>query len=116
MGSGQTVAVFGAYGHTGRFVVAELRDRGFTPLLTGRATDQLQALAAAHPGLQARTASVGDPASLDRALDGAAAVINCAGPFASTAAPVIEAALRAGPVRGRRGRDRGQRRHVHAVR
>ena len=32
MGSGQTVAVFGAYGHTGRFVVAELRDRGFVPL------------------------------------------------------------------------------------
>jgi hypothetical protein len=28
-------------------------------------------------------------------LEGAAAVINCAGPFASTAAPVIEAALRA---------------------
>ncbi|NED52816.1 saccharopine dehydrogenase, partial [Micromonospora aurantiaca] len=29
-------------------------------------------------------------------LDGAAAVINTAGPFAATAAPVIEAALRAG--------------------
>lgn len=96
MGSGQTVAVFGAYGHTGRFVVAELRDRGFVPLLAGRDAGRLQALAAAHPGLGARPASVGDPVSLDRALDGAAAVINCAGPFASTAAPVIEAALRAG--------------------
>ena len=51
---------------------------------------------AACPGLDARPASVDDPASLDRALAGAAAVINCAGPFASTAAPVIEAALRAG--------------------
>ena len=30
-------------------------------------------------------ASIDDPASLDRALTGAAAVINCAGPFASTA-------------------------------
>jgi hypothetical protein len=86
------VAVFGAYGHTGRFVTAELRDRGYVPLLSGRDAAKLQALGAS--GL--RPASVDDPASLDRALDGAAAVINCAGPFAVTAAPVIEAALRAG--------------------
>ncbi|TXS41975.1 hypothetical protein EAO72_15795 [Streptomyces sp. or43] len=33
---------------------------------------------------------------MDRALAGAAAVINCAGPFALTGAPVVEAALRAG--------------------
>lgn len=96
MGSGRTVAVFGAYGHTGRFVVAELRERGFVPLLSGRDADKLQALAASHPGLDIRPASIDDPTSLDRALGGAAAVINCAGPFAATAAPVIEAALRAG--------------------
>ncbi|MGW5668336.1 saccharopine dehydrogenase NADP-binding domain-containing protein [Micromonospora sp. NPDC003776] len=96
MVSDKTVAVFGAYGHTGRFVVTELRDRGFVPLLLGRNAGRLRALAAAHPGLDHRVASVDDPASLDRALAGAAAVVNCAGPFASTAAPVIEAALRAG--------------------
>lgn len=96
MGSGRTVAVYGAYGHTGRFVVAELRDRGFVPVLSGRDPEQLRALAASRPGLEARPATVDDPASLDRALAGAAAVINCAGPFAATAAPVIEAALRAG--------------------
>jgi len=96
MESGQKVAVFGAYGHTGRFVVAELRDRGFTPVLSGRDAEKLQALAASQPGLDVRPASVDDPASLDRALAGTAAVINCAGPFATTAAPVIEAALRAG--------------------
>lgn len=96
MESGQMVAVFGAYGHTGRFVVAELRERGFVPILSGRDAGKLRALAASHPGLEARPASVDDPLSLDRALAGAAAVINCAGPFATTAAPVIEAALRAG--------------------
>ncbi|MCO1594026.1 saccharopine dehydrogenase NADP-binding domain-containing protein [Micromonospora sp. RHAY321] len=95
MSSGRTVAVFGAYGHTGRFVVTELRDRGFVPLLIGRDAGRLQALAASHPGLEHRVASVDDPASLDQALKGAAAVINSAGPFASTAAPVIEAAVRA---------------------
>jgi saccharopine dehydrogenase-like NADP-dependent oxidoreductase len=90
------VAVFGAYGHTGRFVVAELRERGFVPVLSGRDAGKLRALAASHPGLEVRPASVDDPGSLDRALAGTAAVINCAGPFATTAAPVIEAALRAG--------------------
>jgi hypothetical protein len=95
--SGQTVAVFGAYGHTGRFVVAQLLDRGFVPVLTGRDADKLRAQAASGgPGLDARPASVDDPASLDRALAGTAAVINCAGPFAVTGGPVIEAALRAG--------------------
>jgi hypothetical protein len=87
------VAVFGAYGHTGRFVVAELIERGLVPVPSGRSQDKLTA---AFPGLSVRPASVDDPASLDRALEGAAAVINCAGPFATTAAPVIEAALRAG--------------------
>ncbi|MGV9310126.1 saccharopine dehydrogenase family protein [Nonomuraea sp. NPDC003727] len=96
MGSGHTVAVFGAYGHTGRFVVAQLLERGSVPVLSGRDADKLKMLAASESGLEARPASVDDPASLDRALAGAAAVINCAGPFADTAAPVIEAALRAG--------------------
>ncbi|GAA1786001.1 saccharopine dehydrogenase family protein [Actinomadura chokoriensis] len=91
----QQVAVFGAYGHTGRFVVAELRERGFVPVLSGRDAGKL-ALLASESGFGARPASVDDPASLDRALHGAAAVINTAGPFAATAAPVIEAALRAG--------------------
>ncbi|MBQ1093455.1 trans-acting enoyl reductase family protein [Streptomyces sp. B93] len=92
----RTVAVFGAYGHTGRFVVAELVERGFVPVLSGRDADKLKELAAARPGLDVRPASVGDPVSLDRALADADAVVNCAGPFATTAAPVIEAALRAG--------------------
>ncbi|MEU0228140.1 saccharopine dehydrogenase NADP-binding domain-containing protein [Streptomyces sp. NPDC006284] len=95
MESGRLVTVFGAYGHTGRFVVAELTARGFVPVLSGRDRRALDELADAH-GLQARVASVDDPASLDRALAGTAAVINCAGPFASTTGPVIEASLRAG--------------------
>lgn len=95
MSSAATVAVFGAYGHTGRFVVAELRERGYVPLLVGRDPGKLQAMAI-DSGLEHRAASVDDPGSLDRALRGTAAVVNCAGPFAATATPVIEAALRAG--------------------
>ena len=96
MASNKTVTVYGAYGHTGRFVVSELRRRGWTPILSGRDAGKLQAFGTEHPGLKLRPASVDEPVSLDRALAGAAAVINCAGPFASTSAPLIEAAMRAG--------------------
>jgi uncharacterized protein YbjT (DUF2867 family) len=92
----RTVAVFGAYGHTAAFVLGELRRRGCTPLLVGRDAAKLHSAAQAHPGAQVRVASVADPTSLDRAVSGAAAVINCAGPFADTAPPVVDAALRAG--------------------
>ncbi|MFJ8229883.1 saccharopine dehydrogenase family protein [Streptomyces sp. NPDC094448] len=94
MGSGRLVAVFGAYGHTGRFVVAELAARGFVPVVSGRNAGVLKELADEH-GVEARVASAGDTESLDRALAGTVAVINCAGPFAATTGPVIEAALRA---------------------
>ncbi|MFF2568305.1 saccharopine dehydrogenase family protein [Streptomyces sp. NPDC058084] len=95
MTSGQTVVVYGAYGHTGRFVVAELRERGFVPVLSGRDERKLKEMAE-DGGWDVRPAPVGDPEALDRALAGAAAVVNCAGPFATTAGPVVEAALRAG--------------------
>jgi len=91
--SNKSVTVFGAYGHTGRFVVSELRHRRWTPILSGRDRDKLNALGDVLPGLDLRPARVDDSASLDRALVGSAAVINCAGPFARTSAPVIEAAL-----------------------
>lgn len=91
----RTVVVYGAYGHTGRFVVAELLERGWIPILSGRDTGKLDALGDVFPGLERRPASVEDPASLDRMLDGAMGVINCAGPFLDSATPMIGAALRA---------------------
>lgn len=90
------VAVCGASGHTGKFVVAELWRRGFTPIAIGRDEAKLAAAGYAARGVVSRVARLEDPQSLDHALAGAAAVINCAGPFLDTAEPVIEAALRAG--------------------
>lgn len=90
-----TVAVFGAPGHTGRFVVDELERRGLQIIRVGRDAAKLAAGGeySRHP---ARVASVDKASSLDAALAGADAVINCAGPFLDTAIPVIDAALRAG--------------------
>lgn len=86
--------VFGAYGHTGRFVVAELRRREWTVVLSGRDREQLNAVARENPRAEVRVATVDDPVALDAALSGSAVVINCAGPFIDTSLPLIEAAIR----------------------
>jgi NAD(P)-dependent dehydrogenase (short-subunit alcohol dehydrogenase family) len=94
-GNVRTIAVFGASGHTGRFVVTQLLLRGFAPLAVGRDGAKMRASGFEGRGVPIRLASIDDPASLDRALTGAAAVINCAGPFLDTADAVAAAALRA---------------------
>lgn len=90
------VAVYGAYGHTGKFVVTELVRRGWSLVLSGRDPERLRSLGRGIPGALVRAASVDDAASLDAMLHGVKAVVNCAGPFLDTARPLIEAALRAG--------------------
>lgn len=90
------MVVYGAYGHTGRFVTAELLRRGLVPVLSGRDAGKLAAVGARYPGLEQRPATIDDPHSLLAAFDGAVAVINTAGPFLDTAGPVAAAAVRAG--------------------
>lgn len=92
------VLVFGASGHTGRFVVDELARRGIPTVIAGRDLDKLAAMrtSASTTILDARATTIDDPASLDRALRGCGIVLNCAGPFLDTAQPVLDAALRAG--------------------
>jgi uncharacterized protein YbjT (DUF2867 family) len=90
------VAVFGAAGHTGRFVVAELLRRGIAPIAIARDTTALVAANFPEHEVLRRQASIDDVKLLDQALDGAQAVINCAGPFLETADAVVAAALRAG--------------------
>jgi short subunit dehydrogenase-like uncharacterized protein len=89
------VAVFGATGHTGHFVVKELRRHGLVPALLGRDADKLARLHDEYRDSEVRVAAVDDAAALDRALSGVSAIINCAGPFLDTARAVISAALRA---------------------
>jgi len=88
--NGKPIAVYGAGGHTGRFVVAEALRRGLAVVAVGRDVSSLP------PGVPVRSARIDDPQALARAFAGCAVVINCAGPFLDTASPVAEAALRAG--------------------
>ncbi|MFM0729658.1 saccharopine dehydrogenase NADP-binding domain-containing protein [Paraburkholderia sediminicola] len=95
MSDRKTVAVYGATGHTGSFVVAELKRRGIGVVRIGRDAARLRE-GDAGDSTPWRVAAIEDPAQLDAAIRGADAVINCAGPFLDTALPVVDAALRAG--------------------
>ena len=89
VGNTGSIAVYGASGHTGTFVVNELRRRSLPVIAVARDVSKL-------PGdVEARAASIDDPAALDRAFAGCSVIINCAGPFLDTAVPIVEAALRA---------------------
>lgn len=92
----QAVAVYGATGHTGRFVLDELERRGWPAIAIGRSPAPPSDDPHWNTRRQWRRAPCEDPDALDEALRGAGAVINCAGPFLDTAPAVIEAALRAG--------------------
>ena len=86
----QTLAVYGAGGHTGRFVVDEALRRGFAVRAVGRDAARLPT----H--VPAFEAGVDAPDALARAFAGCGVVIHCAGPFLDTAAPVARAAIAAG--------------------
>jgi hypothetical protein len=90
--SKSAVAVVGATGYTGRFVVADLLRRGITPIAIARNAAALEAADFDQKVIR-RQATVDDTGSLDRSLEGADVVLNTAGPFADTAVAVASAAL-----------------------
>lgn len=92
----EQVLVYGAAGHTGRFVVDELVRRGLSPVLAGRSAARLADVAPRHAGLDRRVVGLDDPDVLRRTIAGAGAVINCAGPFLDTALPLAHAAVAVG--------------------
>jgi short subunit dehydrogenase-like uncharacterized protein len=87
--------IYGAYGYTGRLVVQEALDVGLRPILGGRAAGLLGDVGA-QTGLPVRATAVDDARALDAALVGVRVVLNCAGPFSHTAAPIVAACLRHG--------------------
>jgi short subunit dehydrogenase-like uncharacterized protein len=89
------VMVYGATGHTGRFVVAELLARGLEPILAGRSARRLAEVGGPR-GLEQRVLVLDDPDRLRRGLEGVGAVVSCAGPFIDTGPPLARAAVAVG--------------------
>jgi short subunit dehydrogenase-like uncharacterized protein len=95
MSRSQSWMLYGASGYTGTLIARHAYERGHRPLLAGRSTAGITALAG-QLGLPHRVLTVDDPVALSAALDGVDLVLNAAGPFLHTAAPLAEACLAAG--------------------
>jgi short subunit dehydrogenase-like uncharacterized protein len=89
------ILVYGAYGYTGELVLRRAREAGVAVLAAGRDAARTEAVARTY-GLSARAGALDDAAALDRLLDGVRVVLHCAGPFARTSRPMVDACLRRG--------------------
>jgi short subunit dehydrogenase-like uncharacterized protein len=87
------ILIYGANGYTGGLIVARAVAKGVPVILAGRSADAVNALAA-KLGQSARVFALDDPEATAAALEGVTAVLNCAGPFSRTAAPLVDACLR----------------------
>jgi len=92
----RAIAVYGAAGHTGRFVARELERRGYPTVLIARKSAPEACVGPLDAHRHWRQASCDDPDTLDEALRETSAVIQLRSPFLDTAPALIEAALRAG--------------------
>lgn len=89
----QPVAVYGATGHTGQFVLRELRRRNLPVVAVARSFSDRFRAAYALEETACRQAHLDDPDALIQAFAGTGAVINCAGPFLDTADAIARASL-----------------------
>jgi short subunit dehydrogenase-like uncharacterized protein len=90
-----TILIYGASGYTGRLCAAEARARGIDAILAGRNRTRLAEVA--RPlGLEAAVSDLADGDRLAKIVGRAKAVLHVAGPFSATAAPMVEACLKAG--------------------
>lgn len=87
--------IYGANGYTGELIAREAARRGLRPMLAGRNRATIEALAA-ELQLEARVFALDDVQAVTAQVAGQSLVLNCAGPFSATAAPMMEACIATG--------------------
>ncbi len=87
-----TWILYGATGYTGRAIAEEAARRGQRPILAGRTAPAVADLARGL-GLDSRVFGLDDATALREGIRGARLVLHCAGPFSTTARPMMEACL-----------------------
>jgi short subunit dehydrogenase-like uncharacterized protein len=90
-----TLMIYGANGYTGELIAREARARALPAILAGRSEAKLAPLAA-ELAFPARAFALTSPAECQSGLAGVTVLLNCAGPFSRTAAPLIAACLATG--------------------
>ncbi len=84
--------LYGAYGYTGQLIADLAVAQGLRPLLAGRSEEKLQVVAE-RTGLPYRVLDLEDTPTLHATLAEVPLVLHCAGPFAHTYRPMVEACL-----------------------
>jgi short subunit dehydrogenase-like uncharacterized protein len=90
-----SLVIYGASGYTGGLVARKARAAGLEPVLASRRSKALAALAG-ELTLDTCAFALDDPRAMDGALEDAAVLLNCAGPFQATVAPLADACARTG--------------------
>ena len=85
-----TLLIYGATGFTGRLVAEEAARQNLHPVLAARGRDELKRLAN-ELEFSWRSFALDEPAQVRAGLEGIGTVLNLAGPFSATAAPLIDA-------------------------
>ncbi|MGZ3416447.1 MAG: saccharopine dehydrogenase family protein [Polyangiales bacterium] len=88
-----TALLYGAYGYTGELTARLAKERGVPLILAGRDATKTREIAA-RCGMEHRVFGLDDPRALDDGLAGVSVVLHCAGPFARTSKPMVDACLR----------------------
>jgi short subunit dehydrogenase-like uncharacterized protein len=84
--------IYGANGYTGEMIARAASAQGLSPVLAGRSAAAIGALAR-ELSAESRIFGLDDPAAVEAGLCGCRVVIHCAGPFSTTAAPMMAACI-----------------------
>jgi len=84
--------IYGANGYTGKLIVKEAILKGLKPVLAGRNKAAIEQLASEH-SLESKIFSLDDHHGVEQNLNDIFLVIHCAGPFSSTAKPMMQGCL-----------------------
>ncbi len=87
-----TLLIYGAYGYTGRLIVAECLKNGIKPIIAGRNPEKAKSFAEKH-NLEYDVFEVSEREKLEGWLKKGDLVIHCGGPFIHTAKDMVEACL-----------------------
>ena len=85
--------IYGANGFTGRLIAQEAKREGLEPILAGRSSGAVRALAQ-ELSFSSRVFDLSEREAARAALADVAVVANCAGPFSATSQRMIDACSR----------------------
>lgn len=89
--------IYGAAGYTGGMAAEHAASAGVDLVVAGRDKERAELEAvASRLGAEVRLFAVDDAAAIEKALEGISVLLNAAGPFASTAEPLMVGAIQCG--------------------